>query len=279
LGYIYWIASYPNSGNTWIRSVLARLVLGEAGSLNQLWTVAPEESYGGFYQPFLKRPIAVATEAELAEARPRAQARVARSVEGFQFLKTHAMHVRHLGTPTVTPEVTAGAIYVVRNPLDVVVSCSAAANSTIDEAIGWLNSAGRLLPRNYKNTYVASGSWTENVTSWTRRPNDRLLVLRYEDLLADPLARFADTVKFLGMTIAPGALQAAVEASSFVRLQDEERKSGFVERPKATRQFFRRGEANQWRTALSDEQVAKIVRPNRTAMIAMDYWQPEFDQL
>jgi hypothetical protein len=279
VGHIYWIASYPKSGNTWVRSFLARIVLGQEGSINELWNFAPDENVGTFYQPQLDRPIAEASTAEQAKVRPRVQAQIAGAVEGFQFLKTHAMHARHAGTPTINALVTAGAIYIVRNPLDIVVSYSEFRNSSIDDTIKALNEPGRLLPRNYKHAYVFCGSWSENVTSWTRNPHERLLVLRYEDLLADPIGQFGRVVAFLRVGVDEPTLKAAVEATSFHRLQEEEQRDGFKERPEATNRFFRQGEANQWRTELTAAQVAAVVRPNRAAMMAMGYWEPAFDQL
>lgn len=279
MGHIYWIASYPKSGNTWMRSLLGRLVLGEEGALNQLWSFAPDENYGPFYDELLPRPIAEASMAEQAAARPLAQARIAEKTEGFQFLKTHAMLARHAGTPTVNAAVTAGAIYLVRNPLDVAVSYSAFRGGGLDETIAILNARGRIMPRNFRYAYVPSGSWSENVLSWTHKPHDRLLVLRYEDLLADPQAELARTARFLKLDASPDAIGAAVTASSFETLEAQERAEGFVERPEMTEKFFRRGEANQWREILSERQVAAVVRPNRAAMIAMGYWDADFDGL
>jgi hypothetical protein len=279
VGHIYWIASYPKSGNTWMRSFLARLVLGEEASINALWSFAPDENYGAFYQPLLKGPIAEASISEQAEVRPRAQAQIAAAVEGFQFLKTHTMHVRHAGTPTINAAATAGAIYLVRNPLDIAVSYGAFRKRGIDETIAVLNQAGRILPRNFKHAYVPCGSWSEHVTSWTRSAHDRLLVLRYEDLLADPTSQFARVPELLRMQVEPEALEAAIAATSFSRLQEEEQEQGFTERPEMTEQFFRRGEANQWRTELTEAQIAAVVRPNRAVMTAMGYWEPDFDQL
>lgn len=279
MGHIYWIASYPKSGNTWMRSFLARLVLGEEGAINALWSFAPDENYGALYQPYLPRPIGETTIKEQAEARPRVHAQIAAAVEGFQFLKTHSMYVTHAGTPTITAEATAGAIYVVRNPLDIAISFSAFSNEDVDETIRHLNQAGRLLPRNPKHAYVPCGSWSEHVTSWTRKAHDRLLVLRYEDMLADPGGEFGRVVDFIKIKADAEAVQSAIAATSFEVLQDEEQEHGFAERPNVTSQFFRRGEANQWRSELTEAQVAAVVRPNRQALTAMGYWEPEFDQL
>lgn len=279
MGHIYWIASYPKSGNTWMRSFLARLVLGEEGAINSLWSFAPDENYGALYQPYLARPIAETTVREQAEVRPRVQAQLAAAVEGFQFLKTHAMYVAHAGTPTINAEVTAGAIYIVRNPLDVAISYSAFRNRDLDDTIALLNQPGRVLPRNPKHAYVPCGSWSENVTSWTRKAHDGLLVLRYEDMLADPGAQFGRVADFIRIKTDAEYMESALAATSFGSLQDEEQEDGFSERPASTSQFFRRGEANQWRSELTDAQVAAVVRPNRSAMTAMGYWEPDFEQL
>jgi hypothetical protein len=262
-----------------MRSFLARLVLGNQGSINELWSFAPDENAGAFYQPQLSRPIGEASIAEQAEARPRVQAQIAERIEGFQFLKTHSMYARHAGSPTINAAVTAGAIYVVRNPLDIAVSYSEFRKRSIDDAIGILNEPGRLMPRNYKHAYVFCGSWSEHVTSWTRNPHERLLVLRYEDLLANPVEYFGQVVEFLRIKVDEATLGAAIEATSFERLQSEEQKEGFRERPEETDRFFRRGIANQWREQLTPAQIAAVVRPNKAAMTAMGYWEPEFDQL
>ena len=262
-----------------MRSFLARLVLGEEGAINSLWSFAPDENYGALYQPYLARPIGETTVGEQAEVRLRVHAQIASAVEGFQFLKTHSMYVTHAGTPTINAEVTAGAIYIVRNPLDIAISYSAFRNREIDDTIALLNQPGRVLPRNPKHAYVPCGSWSEHVTSWTRKAHDRLLVLRYEDMLSDRSVQFGRVVDFIRIKADANSLESAIAATSFDKLKDEEQEDGFSERPEETSRFFRRGEANQWRSELTDAQVAAVVRPNRSAMTAMGYWEPEFDQL
>src|SRR5690606_31582622 len=130
-------------------------------------------------------PVEQASVPELAALRPRVHRAAANLVPGFLFLKTHAMLARHGGTPTITPEVTAWAIYLVRNPLDVVVSFSAYAGWSIEETIAMLNERGYMLPRVKGRSYVPVGSWSENVIGWSR-PNPHVHLLRYEDMLADP---------------------------------------------------------------------------------------------
>src|SRR5262245_50313423 len=103
VGHIYWIASYPKSGNTWMRSFLQSLLGPAGGNINELWQFAPDENLGPFYQPLLGTPMGRASVWEQAAVRPAVHARIAGAVDGFQFLKTHSLYATHAGTPTITP--------------------------------------------------------------------------------------------------------------------------------------------------------------------------------
>lgn len=280
MGHIYWIASYPKSGNTWMRAFLGNLVGadGEAGNINRLGEIAPDENLGKFYQPFLRGPIASAELAELAAARPRVHQAIANSIEGFGFLKTHSVLARHLGTATISPPATAGAVYIVRNPLDVAVSYSRFRNWSIEETTRIVNMRGRLMPRSPRNSYVLCGSWAENVRSWTRQRHDRLLVVRYEDMLGHPETTFGAVARLLKIDASARQIETAWKRSSFKALQAEEQRLGFVERPPGAEVFFREGRSNQWRDALTPDQVLAIALPNKAIMQDFGYWTPQIDE-
>ncbi len=279
MGFIYWVASYPKSGNTWMRAFLTSLVTGGLKKdLKDLSAVVPRANSGQFYQPFLRQPIAQATTAQLALARPRAHRKLAAKVPNFQLLKTHSMVAVHGGTHTVTPDVTAGAIYMVRNPLDVAVSYSAYSNREMDRTIELMNTKGRELERPANGAYELMGSWRENVDSWTK-PHPGIVVLRYEDLLADPAAGFRKVVKHLKMQASDEQIEQAIAESSFESLKAREQSGGFEERPDTTGTFFRSGRAGEWRDRLSEEQIAAIAIPNEATMRRLGYWLDEFDRL
>ena len=279
MGFIYWVASYPKSGNTWMRAFLTSLVGGGLkNGLQELGEVIPPAGSGVFYQPVLKKPIAQATNTELALARPRVHRRLAKETQNFLLLKTHAMVAVHRGTHTVTPDVTAGAIYIVRNPLDVVISASEYRNRGIDRTIELLNTSGRELERPVHGISEPSGSWKENVESWTK-PHPRVAVVRYEDLLEDPTKVFSGVVKHLKMQASPEQIEKAIADSSFESLKAQEQSTGFQERPGTARAFFRSGRAGEWRERLSSEQVAAIAIPNEAPMRRFGYWLEEFDDL
>jgi hypothetical protein len=274
VGYIYWIASYPKSGNTWMRAFLTNLVLGAQAEpqINSLADIAPDENLGRFHTPVLTKPISEASLPELAAARPLAHRRLAKSVEGFQFLKTHTALTMQFGHPAIANDVTAGAIYIVRNPLDVVVSYSKFRNWTADETIALLNQHDRMMPRVPIHSFVMCGSWSENVASWTAKPSERMLVVRYEDLLADPLEWFGRVAALLRVDVDGDRLKAAVELSSFEVLKAREQEAGFVEKPKETAEFFRGGRAGDWRETLTEAQIKAIRMPNEAMMRRFGYW-------
>jgi hypothetical protein len=87
----------------------------------------------------------------------------------------------------ITLEHTAGAIYVVRDPLDVAVSYSHHYGVSLGEAVAAMNRPGNQSISNQENfVYELHGSWSEHVRSWTAMPNRALHVVRYEDMAEQP---------------------------------------------------------------------------------------------
>jgi hypothetical protein len=259
MGKIVWIASYPKSGNTWVRLFLMELLhAGAARTPSRVQAFAPNENAAAFYQPLLEGSASMATEADLARVRPQAQA-LAASRQTYALLKTHNLRGTHLGTPTLDPAVTAAAVYMVRNPLDVVVSYAAFRKWSVDEAINRVIEPGRILPRAPGGSYMISGSWAENVASWRTSGSEPVLTLRYEDCVADPAGCFGRLASFLRIPVSPADVGRAVAATSFDALAKAERESGFDERPVETDQFFRSGKIGAWKDKLTDAQVARVV--------------------
>src|SRR5262249_40402331 len=156
---------------------------------------------------------------------------------------------------TINFEVTAGAIYVVRNPLDVAISSAHHAGGPIDDAIDRMAATDVESTGTDKAVYEVLGSWSQHVWSWTRNPHRALRVVRYEDMLTDPLKEFEAMAQHLLLPSSPRRVQQAIESASFARLQAQEKANGFRERPpSADANFFREGRAGQWREVLTAEQ-------------------------
>jgi hypothetical protein len=273
MGGLVWIASYPKSGNTWTRHFLHSLIRSnEKHDINKMNALTTGDSGHLWYKPFIEKPLEEWTQEDVAAARPRAIRKIADSADGLVFVKTHNAMVKHLGTPTIEPSVTAGAIYIVRNPLDVAISFAAFLGADIDKAITSMNEEGACVPQGDKQVYQYYGSWAEHVESWTRRAVRQLHVMRYEDMLDKPLETFGRLAAFLRLEPTRRQLEAAIEASSFDKLKEQEEEFGFKEKPETAEKFFREGKSGQWRETLTASQIERIVAANRPQMERFGYW-------
>ncbi len=270
---IVWVASYPKSGNTWARAFLhnhMRLRNGESGEqdINEMARFSTWELDKKRYAHFLGyEPQNDQHRREIAATRHAVQQQIADSVDGVIFIKTHNSLVMDRGHPTINFAVTAGALYVVRNPLDVAISYSHHAGAIVRMGEKDAENHGSDLA-----VYEVHGSWSQHVWSWTRNPHRALHVVRYEDMLTDPRKTFAGILEHLRLTSTRRHLLKAIERSSFAKLQAQELEKGFRERPpKADQNFFREGRAGQWKDVLTPAQVDRLVRDHGEQMQRFGY--------
>ncbi len=123
MGSLVWLASYPKSGNTWMRLFLENYFRNgrQPANINEAWRFCYDESKPNWYEPYAGgRPTPDLSPEEIAGIRPRAQRDIANSVPGTIFVKTHNFMGEFDGHPLHNLQVTAGGIYIIRNPLDVV---------------------------------------------------------------------------------------------------------------------------------------------------------------
>jgi hypothetical protein len=272
MGAIIWLASYPKSGNTWTRAFLHNLLINpkEPADINALNRFCLGEDKAQYYTQFESRPLTELTFKEVMALRPKVHQLLTEAFPDSVFVKTHNFLGEIEGVPLVTMEHTAGAIYIVRNPLDVVISYSHHYGVDIDTAIEQMNNPLMGTPTTEMVVRQVYGTWSMNVQSWTQVPMPSLHVMRYEDMYSQPFQTFATLARFLGLNPPRERLQKAIDNSSFKALQRQERQHGFIERS-ANSRFFREGRPGQWRKALSEEQIARIVEAHREQMARFDY--------
>lgn len=275
---IVWIASYPKSGNTWVRVFLHHLLRMTAGrpiedhDIDELSRTS--RSAAGrvdLFERYLDGPAAQAGPREIAEARPKVQKAIMDEANGLAFAKTHSFLGRLFDFPLINRDVSAGGVYVVRNPLDIAVSLAHHLDTSLDGAI---HSMGAELNASIATEFSVPeiwGSWTVNVRSWTTDSPPVIKVVRYEDLLADPRGQFTEIVDHMRLDVTPEHIDEAIALSSFDRLRAAEDKAGFSERPDHADRFFREGRAGQWREMLSREQVDRIVADHGEQMGRFGY--------
>ncbi len=272
---ILWLASYPKSGNTWVRAFLATYFRNpdQPLSINELYTFAYGDNFLTYYEDAAGKPADALTPEEIRRLRPVVHGMFAGHPEQTSFVKTHTMIADDAGTPTITPDATAGAIYVVRNPLDVAVSFAHHFQNSYDTAVETLCTPGKILPgQPGLKLPELMGAWWQHVRAWTDAPGLTRHVMRYEDMLAEPGPTFRKLVKFMGLPVEARRLSRAVRFTSFESLASQEHQEGFNEaRPDRAVNFFRRGRRSQWREALTDEQVQRILAANGETMRAFGY--------
>jgi Sulfotransferase domain len=273
MGKIVWLAAYPKSGTTWLRAFLHNFLrpADRPHDINRLTDFSAGECDAALYRPYDPRPASLYSDAEVQALRPLVHRDLAQSAPGPVFVKTHNAVLLVEGTPLLTPQETAGSIYLVRDPRAVAVSYSQHLGRPIDEIIAFMAHDGAATGRDDRQVFERLSSWSSHVESWTARPHPRLHVMRYEDMLADPVAHFGGLIRFLGSEPPADRLDRAVRFSAFDRLQEQERDYGFVERPDTAVMFFRTGQADAWRAVLTARQIARIEADHAAQMRRFGY--------
>jgi hypothetical protein len=273
MGKIIWLASFPKSGNTWVRAFLHNLMRNsaEAYDINKLSDLTLGDSQVRWFQRLVDKPARDFSNEELAALRPRVHQLFTQTSRDPVFVKTHNAVMEYGGGPMISLQYTAAAIYIVRNPLDVVISHSHHYGNSIDRTIEIMETPGSITAAGDNHVPELHSSWSNNVKSWTGVPNPALHVMRYEDMLDKPLGTFTALVKFLRLPASRERIERAIRRSSFKVLQEQEKRHGFIERTETSERFFRSGTAGQWRSVLTREQIARVIEAHREQMTRFGY--------
>ena len=277
---IIWIASYPKSGNTWVRAFLHNLMLelrGESDTvqhINRMHEHTAWEILNRPYEAILGRKIAEVPQAEIARIRPEVQRRLANSRTAPFLVKTHLCRSHDYGHPTINLEATLAAIYIVRNPLDVAISYAHHSGHTLDWTIQQLGQSDFRTVTRERAVFELIGSWSLHAASWIGCFQRPVHLLRYEDLLKNPVQQFGKLARFLGLEPRLAQIEAAVLNSSLAELRNQEQQRGFIERPATSSRFFREGRDGQWRDDLTADQAHLIARGHAPMMQRFGYLTP-----
>ena len=274
MGKLVWIASYPKSGNTWVRAFLHNYIRQSDTpcDINKLTDLTVSDVNAGHYQRYDKRPASQFSIADVQLMRPLVHRDLMDVDRTLVFVKTHNALCAVAGVPLITPEVTAGAIYIVRDPRDVAVSYRAHLGRPLDEVIALMANPHAATGGTDTAIYELLSTWSEHVGSWTDQPDPRVHVIVYEEMLAAPEAVFRPLITWLSSTPPRDRLARAIRFSAFDELRNQERNKGFVERvAESTAPFFGTGRAGGWRDVLSRAQQARIERDHAAVMRRFGY--------
>ncbi|MFZ2102418.1 MAG: sulfotransferase domain-containing protein [Oricola sp.] len=271
---ILWLASYPKSGNTWMRAFLANLILdaSEPLPLKRISELCPSEPSEIWFRPFVQGKVSDLAPKEVAALRCRAQERAVSLNKNVIPMKTHSYLGEDCGFPIISQKATFGAVYIIRDPRDVAISAADHFGLMLDAMIDKLADPLALCAA-MSGTIVheLQSSWSHHVESWTRWNHPGIFTVRYEDLLADPLDQFGRVARHFGITTDKARVKKAIDFSSFNQLQKMEAEQGFVERSFHSERFFRSGRSGGWRDKLTPDQVARIESDHAVQMKRFGY--------
>lgn len=274
MGGIIWIASYPKSGNTWMRAFLHNLLRNpdKPVPINELTQFTLGDTLAEFYEAAAGRPLDGMTDEDFAALRPKVHRWFTTQSTDSVFVKTHMALAEVGGASTITMECTAGGIHIVRDPRDVALSAASHFGTDVDGAITIMNSPTARSKFDGINAPQYYGTWSQHVSSWMSVEHKQFITVRYEDMLERPGPTFGRVAKFLRLKPPPQRLVKAIRFSSFDVLQKQEKETGFIERSDRTdKAFFRSGQSGQWRHDLTAEQIKRIEDAHADVMRKLGY--------
>ena len=191
-------------------------------------------------------------------------------------IKVHdAFGITSNGEPLFPADVTRAAIYIVRNPLDLVVSFSYFSGQSIQTSIDYLNDPSFEIFRNINalNPQVSQhlGTWSQHVLSWTSQELFPVINITFEQLLENSSKVFRELLERLRIPFTDESFRKALLACDFTRLQEQEASKGFREKPLQAKSFFREGKSNIYKKHLNRQQILSIIDNHKDLMSKFGY--------
>lgn len=220
------ITSYPRSGNTWMRAMMAEILLGESGnSLADLDYYAPSTHSSNLPH---------------------------RTTSPSRIIKSH--HPYHYDSET---RKYRKVLYIIRDPRDVVLSYykfhvalkdySRTLDFFLDDFL-----SGRIWPC----------SWQEHVASWlgpgSHEIDAKILSVKYEDLLSNPKQILNQINSFFSLGVREEAINRSIAKTTVDSMRSREAQGGFADTTRPGFKFIDEARQGKWLDQLSDAQVRKI---------------------
>lgn len=273
---IIWIASYPKSGSTWLRCLLtASLFPEEPLDINRL--------IGGSHQlgrQALDDHCAIdsahMTFEELIPYRAALHRSLAEEAGETLFLKTHNCYVpSDDGAGLFPQEASRGALYVVRDPVDIIPSLAHHEGRDLAWTMARLSDRDATLNR-WPNKTSSSlpewmDSWSSHVAGWLDQSEIPICLVRYEDLHRNGHDTLARVLEFCGVAHTPAKIDAAIQSCTMAQLKGKEARSSFREAAVSTRPFFRSGTIGDGYRTIGSEDLQEIWHIHGSQMARLGY--------
>ena len=287
---IFWTASYPKSGNTWLRLILCGIFFTDNGNLqnldilNNIPKLDTFENFKFIKKLSLKDYKTIFNNTEYDHESTSTLAKywlesqkIINKDKRINFFKTHNARLKFKNFVYTNELTTSGFIYIYRDPRDIVISYSKHLNKDLDSTINFIknnNIMGNKKTKNRMPEFIYN--WQDHYRSWKNFIKVPSLFIRFEDLLYDPEKEINKIILFFKSNYKIEILNKnqkiknIIKSTNFENLQNIEKKLGFIEKSEYSK-FFREGSCGQWKKKLDKKQIISIENAFEKLMAELNY--------
>ena len=280
---IFWVASYPKSGNTWLRALLASYYYSYDGTFDQkllkkIEQFPQKKNFSNF--DYDQKKVA-----DTSRFWIRAQELINLDKK-LRFFKTHNILGGLNGNQFTNAQNTIGAVYIVRDPRNVITSLKNHFEMNDSDALEFMLNKNKYTynyhAENDYSDFQFISSWENNYKSWRNQKNIPVKFIKYEDLNSKTYEVFKDLINFINITSKNQSIfnknkaQKAIYSSSFDNLKTIESKNGFSESvlsKTGTKKisFFHLGPKNNWKNIFSEDYQNKLTLKFESNLKELNY--------
>jgi hypothetical protein len=275
---IIWLASYPKSGNTLVRSILTSLIFTDDGIVDfkKLHRISNFIA-GPFFEKFTTDFNNIS---EMSKYWIKVQEKLNQNKK-LKFFKTHNSFCTIKGNAFTNDKNTIGTIYIVRDPRDIIISASKYYKKTIEETKVNMFNKEMTLVNTYKNKPISTflGSWSDHYNSWVKEKNKNILLIKYENLISkkeEEIKRIINFInRFAKLDVNEKKIKNCIDSSSFENMKKMENEGFFEEASKdidgKSIPFFGHGKKGRWKNTLEKKIVEEIESKFQKEMQELGY--------
>ena len=269
---IFWIASYPKSGNTWLRALISTYFFSKDGKFNQgLLKNIDQFPTSQYFETFNHDKT---IPGDTCKYWISAQEKI-NSIKQVKFFKTHNVFGKINNFDFTNSQNSIGCIYVVRDPRNVITSLKNHYQLNDNQALDWITSEKKYIfnVQNFEedgySDFQFISSWSTNYKSWKVQKKVPIKIIKYEDLLNSTYVVFSDILKFIykltnnNQKLKKDKIKTTLQSTSFDMLKKNEKENGFSEavtkREDRSKKvpFFNLGPKNDWKKLLNKKIIEK----------------------